>query len=203
MLSILSLHNHLFLPATDDYLYLIISQSPFCDHEDIVLFPLKLLYQFDLENAFFFISTKFQGWNLKRIIKAILIVRPSVVTNVFVEELELEEAMREWHSRHCRKYNMKYSCCQGRWPTKIFHVDLKSNIQSFSTLGDNLLIHWPKKLQPCSFSCPAPALLILLPCSSPAPFLLLILLLPTLVWQPSSSSSPYDFFRHGESRLLW
>ena len=42
----------------------------------------------------------------------------------------------------------------------------------------------------------------LLLCSSPAPALLLVL--PTPVWQPSSSSSaPYDFFRHGESRLLW
>ena len=46
----------------------------------------------------------------------------------------------------------------------------------------------------------APALL--LPCFCPAPALLLVL--PTLFWQPSSSSSaPYDIFRHGESRLLW
>ena len=37
--------------------------------------------------------------------------------------------------------------------------------------------------------------------SSPAPSQLQ--LLPTPVWQPSSSSAPYDFLRHGENRLLW
>ena len=58
----------------------------------------------------------------------------------------------------------------------------------------------------------APALLLLFPCScigpgrllacsQPAPALPLIL--PTPVLQPSSSSALYDFFRHGESRLLW
>ena len=72
-------------------------------------------------------------------------------------------------------------------------------------------------------SCPALALFLpcsallcsalLLPCSCPALLMLLprsciastpLLVLPTPVWQPSSSSSaPYDFFRHGESRLLW
>ena len=50
------------------------------------------------------------------------------------------------------------------------------------------------------YSCLAPAPLLL--SISPAPTLLLVLL--TTVWQTSSSSSaPYDFFRHGESRLLW
>merc|ERR1711873_47956 len=44
-------------------------------------------------------------------------------------------------------------------------------------------------------SCPDSALL--LPCSWSCP-------VGTPVWQPSSSSSaPYAFFRHGESRLLW
>ena len=60
-------------------------------------------------------------------------------------------------------------------------------------------------LLPCSCtapkSCPAHASAPLLLCSSPAPALLLVL--PTPVWQPSSSSSaPLDFFCHGESRLL-
>ena len=27
--------------------------------------------------------------------------------------------------------------------------------------------------------------------------------LPITFWQPTSSSAPYDFFRHGESHLLW
>merc|ERR1711872_556708 len=71
-------------------------------------------------------------------------------------------------------------------------------------------------------SCFCPTLAVLMPCSlqtpilhipsfSPVPtqllpsfFPALLLVLPTPVWQPSSSSSaPYDFFRHGESRLLW
>ena len=55
-------------------------------------------------------------------------------------------------------------------------------------------------LLPCS--CPAHVSAPLLLSSSPAPTLLLVLPIP--VWQPSSSpSAPYDFFRHGESRLLW
>ena len=54
-------------------------------------------------------------------------------------------------------------------------------------------------LLPCS--CPAHVSAPLLLSSSPAPTLLLVLPIP--VWQPSSSpSAPYDFFRHGESRLL-
>ena len=59
-------------------------------------------------------------------------------------------------------------------------------------------------------SCPTPPLLLLLLCScfDPGPLLpffclLLVLVLPSPVWQPLSSSAPYDFFRHGESRLLW
>ena len=51
-------------------------------------------------------------------------------------------------------------------------------------------------------SCPAHASAPLLLCSGPAPALLLVL--PTPVWQPSSSSSaPYNFFRHSETCLLW
>ena len=73
----------------------------------------------------------------------------------------------------------------------------------------------PGQLLACS--CPAPALFLpcfcpahasapLSLCSSPAPALLMVL--PTPIWQPSSSSSssssaPHDFFRHGESRLVW
>ena len=58
-------------------------------------------------------------------------------------------------------------------------------------------------LLPCS--CPVPTSVLILPCptsalSGPAPSLLL--LLPTPVWQPSSSSAHFNFFRHGESRLL-
>ena len=62
------------------------------------------------------------------------------------------------------------------------------------------------------YFCFFPTLVMLMACSQPAPSLLLacswsapalLLVLPTPVWQPSSSSAPYDFFRHGESRLLW
>lgn len=52
-------------------------------------------------------------------------------------------------------------------------------------------------LLPCS--CPASALL--LRCSLPANGLLLVV--PTSVWQPPSTSAPYDFSRHGENRILW
>ena len=52
---------------------------------------------------------------------------------------------------------------------------------------------------PAPYSCSAPAYLPTY--SYPAPAL--FLLLPTLVWQPSSLSAPYNFFRHGEIRLLW
>ena len=51
------------------------------------------------------------------------------------------------------------------------------------------------------YSCFFPALALLLACSWSAPALPLIL--PTPVLQPLSSSALYDFFRHGESRLLW
>ena len=64
----------------------------------------------------------------------------------------------------------------------------------------------PTQLLPGSYSCPAPGLPCfcpLWPCSCSSPALFPLLLLPTPVWQPSSSSAPYDFFRHGESRLLW
>ena len=61
-----------------------------------------------------------------------------------------------------------------------------------------LLSSVPALFLPCS--CPAQASAPLLLCSCPAPALLLVL--PTPVWQ-TSSSSPFDFFRHGESRLLW
>ena len=66
---------------------------------------------------------------------------------------------------------------------------------------------FPSLLLPaCSYPAPAIllpflALLLLQPCSNPAPSL--FLLLPTPVWQPFSSSALYDFFRHGESSLLW
>ena len=52
----------------------------------------------------------------------------------------------------------------------------------------------------CSCSAPAPSSTLIFPWSCPAP----AQVLPTPVWQPSSSSSaPNDSFRHGESRLLW
>ena len=50
---------------------------------------------------------------------------------------------------------------------------------------------------------PAPALFLLLPCSCSIPASFLLLLLPTSVWQPSSSSAPCNFFRYGKSHLLW
>ena len=58
------------------------------------------------------------------------------------------------------------------------------------------------------YSCPVPTSALLLPCPAsalPGPALgpALLQLLPTPVWQPSSSSALYDFFRHGKSRLLW
>ena len=49
--------------------------------------------------------------------------------------------------------------------------------------------------------CCCPALDLLLPYSWPNASLILVP--PTPVWQPSSSSAPFDFFWHGESRLLW
>ena len=52
-------------------------------------------------------------------------------------------------------------------------------------------------LLPCF--CLAPALL--LACSWPASALLVVV--PTSVWQPSSTSVPYDFSRHGENGILW
>merc|ERR1711895_417395 len=77
-------------------------------------------------------------------------------------------------------------------------------VSPFPSLSLSLLL-------PSSCFCPAPA--VLLPCSLQAPILHIpssspvpaqLLPLPTPVWQPSSSSSaPYDFFRHGDSRLLW
>ena len=59
-----------------------------------------------------------------------------------------------------------------------------------------LLSSAPALFLPCS--CPAHTAAPLLLCSSPAP----ALLLPTTVWQPSSSA-PYNFFWHGKSYLLW
>ncbi len=50
-----------------------------------------------------------------------------------------------------------------------------------------------------AYSCPALGLLLACFWSAPA----LHLVLPIPVWQPSSSSAPYNFFWHGESRLLW
>ena len=67
---------------------------------------------------------------------------------------------------------------------------------------------WPRRSKFLPECCPLSSCstslfsALLLPCFCPAPALLLVL--PTPVWQPSSSSSaPYDFFRHGDSRLLW
>ena len=76
---------------------------------------------------------------------------------------------------------------------------LPSSCPLSALLCFTLLSSAPALFLPCS--CPAHASAPLLLCSSPAPALLVP---PTPVWQPSSSSSaPYDFFRHGESHLLW
>ena len=50
------------------------------------------------------------------------------------------------------------------------------------------------------YSCLIPAPSLLLACSWPTPAMLLLLATP--VRQPSSSAL-YNFFRHGDSRLLW
>ena len=57
-----------------------------------------------------------------------------------------------------------------------------------------LLSSAPALFLPCS--CPAHTAAPLFLCPTPA------LLLPTPVWQPSSSA-PYNFFWHGKSYLLW
>ena len=76
---------------------------------------------------------------------------------------------------------------------------LPSSCPLSALLCFTLLCSAPALFLPCS--CPDHASAPLLLCSSPAPALLV---LSTPVGQPSSSSSaPYDFFRHGESRLLW
>ena len=76
---------------------------------------------------------------------------------------------------------------------------LPSSYPLFALLCFTVLSSAPVRFPPCSYPAHASAPLLL--CSSPAPALLLVL--PTPVWQPSSSSSaPYDFFRNGESRLL-
>ena len=59
----------------------------------------------------------------------------------------------------------------------------------------------PLLLLPCS--CIASGLLLACSWSAPALLLVLVLVLPSPVWQPSSSSPPYDIYRHGESCLSW
>ena len=97
------------------------------------------------------------------------------------------------------------------WQTNICLVNC-----SYSFLAPALRLHSSSfcpalaLLLPCSF--PAPVLLLTCSCSAPVRFLpyffscptpALLLVLPTPVWQPSSLSALYDFFRHGDSRLLW